>query len=134
MITYVHCLSSAPVVSCWHRACYEDRPGERQTPFSFQPANKMGNRLQSEASPSTRTPSNEGCLRKRLLSVSKIHQKSDSLWAPKSLLGPLVKSPSGKTQTFHDEKGTVPRGKVVEFGYCAFLSSRVLMLAPGDIF
>ncbi|XP_077366137.1 NHS-like protein 1 isoform X2 [Festucalex cinctus] len=104
MITYVHCLSSAPVVSCWHRACNEDPPGEGQAPLSFHPTDKMGNRLQSEAYPSARPPRNEGCLRKRLLSVSKVHQKQDTLWTPKPLLGPLVKSPSGKTQTSHDDQ------------------------------
>uniref|UniRef100_A0A671XDM9 NHS like 1 n=2 Tax=Sparus aurata TaxID=8175 RepID=A0A671XDM9_SPAAU len=93
MITYVHCLSSEPVVSCWHRACYEDPPGEKRTVCSFQPAKKMGNSLQHQAFPSPRP---EGCLRKRLLSVSKVHQRPDSLWTPKPLLGPDTKGSQGK--------------------------------------
>ncbi|XP_038583300.1 NHS-like protein 1 isoform X2 [Micropterus salmoides] len=104
MITYVHCLSSEPVVSCWHRACYEDPPGEKRTLCSFLPANKMGNSLQSEAFPSPRPARTEGCLRKRLLSVSKVHQRPDSLWTPKPLLGPVTKGSPGKTITFQDDK------------------------------
>ncbi|XP_061890614.1 NHS-like protein 1 isoform X3 [Entelurus aequoreus] len=99
MITYVHCLSSRPVVSCWHRACYEDPP-----PSSFQSPNTMGNSLQSEVCPSVRPPRTEGCLRKRMLSMSKIHQKQDSLWTPKPLHGRLAKSPSRKSQTSQDNK------------------------------
>lgn len=102
MITYVHCHSSKPVVSCWHRACYEDPSGEKQTLCSFQPAKKMGNSLQPQAFPNPRP---EGCLRKRLLSVSKVHQRPDSLWTPKPLLGPVAKSSPGKTRTFQDDKG-----------------------------
>ncbi|XP_077568372.1 NHS-like protein 1 isoform X2 [Stigmatopora nigra] len=77
MIAYAHCLSTAPVVSCWQGSCYEDPPGD-----------KMGNRLQPEALP------RQGCLRKRLLSVSKVHQRQDSLWTPK----PLATSPPGKSE------------------------------------
>ncbi|KAL7387776.1 hypothetical protein ABVT39_000759 [Epinephelus coioides] len=104
MITYVRCLSSEPVVSCWHRACYEDPSGEKRTLCSFLPANKMGNSLQPQAFPSPRPARPEGCLRKRLLSVSKVHQKADSLWTPKPLLGPDVKGSPGKTLTFPDDK------------------------------
>ncbi|GAA6234312.1 NHS-like protein 1 [Lates japonicus] len=104
MITYVHCLSPEPVVSCWHRACYEDPPSGRRTLCSFKPANKMGNSLQPEAFPSPRPARPEGCLRKRLLSVSKVHQKQDSLWTPKPLLGPDAKGSPGKKQTYQDGK------------------------------
>ncbi|XP_051265980.1 NHS-like protein 1 isoform X2 [Dicentrarchus labrax] len=104
MITYVHCLSSEPVVSCWHRACYEAPLGEKRTLCSFQPAKKMGNSLHPQAFPSPRPARPEGCLRKRLLSVSKVHQRPDSLWTPKPLLGPVTKGSPGKTQTFQDGK------------------------------
>ncbi|XP_027896468.1 NHS-like protein 1 isoform X2 [Xiphophorus couchianus] len=99
MITYIQCLSSEPVVSCWDRACYEDRPGGKQTLCSFKPCSNMGNSLQGQACPSLRSPKPEGCLRKRLLSVSKVHQKQDSLWTPKPLLGPMVEGSPGKTTT-----------------------------------
>ncbi|XP_014901784.1 NHS-like protein 1 isoform X2 [Poecilia latipinna] len=99
MITYVQCLSSEPAVSCWDRACYEDRPGGKRTLCSFKPGSNMGNSLQGQACPSPRTPKPEGCLRKRLLSVSKVHQKQDSLWTPKPLLGPVVEGSPGKTTT-----------------------------------
>uniref|UniRef100_A0A3Q1ELG1 NHS-like 1b n=1 Tax=Acanthochromis polyacanthus TaxID=80966 RepID=A0A3Q1ELG1_9TELE len=104
MITYVHCLSPEPVVSCWDKVCYEDSPGEKKTPCTFQPANKMGNSLQPPAFPSPRPTRPEGCLRKRLLSMSKVHQKPDSLWTPKPLLGPLDKGSPGKIQTYKDGK------------------------------
>ncbi|XP_027139727.1 NHS-like protein 1 isoform X4 [Larimichthys crocea] len=104
MITYVHCLSSEPVVSCWHRACYEDPLGEKRTLCSFQPAKKMGNSLQSQAFPGPRHARPEGSLRKRLLSVSKVHQRPDSLWTPKPLLGPVAKASADKTQNFQDGK------------------------------
>lgn len=106
MITYVHCLSSEPVVSCWHRACYEDPLSEKRTLCSFQPAKNMANSLQSQAFPGPRHARPEGCLRKRLLSVSKVHQRPDSLWTPKPLLGPDAKASPDKTQTFQDGKGT----------------------------
>ncbi|CAB1435491.1 unnamed protein product [Pleuronectes platessa] len=106
MITYVHCLSSGPVVSCWHSACYVDPPSEKRTLCSFKPANKMGNTLHSEAFAGPRSARTEGCLRKRLLSVSKVHQKPDSLWTPKPLLGPNTKCSPGKTQNYQDGKGT----------------------------
>ncbi|XP_071335344.1 NHS-like protein 1 isoform X4 [Trachinotus anak] len=64
----------------------------------------MGNSLQPEAFPSPRPTRPEGCLRKRLLSVSKVHQKQDSLWTPKPLLGPDAKGSPGKTQTYQDGK------------------------------
>ncbi|XP_054875931.1 NHS-like protein 1 isoform X2 [Poeciliopsis prolifica] len=99
MITYVQCLSSEPAVSCWDRACYEDRPGSKQTLCSFKPCSNMGNSLQGQACPNPKTPKSEGCLRKRLLSVSKVHQKQDSLWTPKPLLGPVVEESPGKTTT-----------------------------------
>ncbi|XP_017278759.2 NHS-like protein 1 isoform X5 [Kryptolebias marmoratus] len=102
MITYVHCLSSGPVVSCWDRACYEDPLGRKQTLCSFKPSNNMGNSQQALASPSPRPAKPEGCLHKRLLSVSKVHQKQDSLWTPKPLLGPS--GLPGKTQTSEDGK------------------------------
>ncbi|KAM4713627.1 NHS-like protein 1 isoform 2-T2 [Anableps anableps] len=104
MITYVQCLSSEPVVSCWDRACYEGRPGEKRTLCSFKPGSNMGNSLQAHACPSPRAPKPEGCLRKRLLSVSKVHQKQDSLWTPKPLLGPVVEGSPGKTTTCLEEK------------------------------
>ncbi|XP_008285179.1 NHS-like protein 1 isoform X3 [Stegastes partitus] len=104
MITYVHCLSSEPVVSCWDRVCYEDPPGKERNLCTFQSANKMGNSLQPPAFPSPRPARPEGCLRKRLLSVSKVHQKPDSLWTPKPLLGPLDKGSPGKIQTYQDGK------------------------------
>ena len=109
MIAYAHCLSPEPVVSCWHRACYEDPSGEKRTLCSFQPANKMGNSFQPQAVHSPRPARPEGCLRKRLLSVSKVHQKPDSLWTPKPLLGPVYTGSPGKTQSFQDGKGTDQR-------------------------
>ncbi|KAM9703112.1 NHS-like protein 1 isoform 2-T2 [Menidia menidia] len=101
MITYAYCLSTEPVGSCWHKPCYEDPPGEKQTPCSFKPSSIMGNSLKARAIPSPRP---EGCLRKRLLSVSKVHQKQDSLWTPKPLLGPVAGGPAGKTQTHLEGK------------------------------
>lgn len=116
MITYVHCLSSEPVVSCWHKACYEDSLGDKRSLRSVQPAKTMGNSLQPQAfpSPSPKTPRPEGCLRKRLLSVSKVHQRPDSLWMPKPLLGPDDKGAPGKTEAFRDGKGTDLRSSI----YC----------------
>ncbi|XP_067339132.1 NHS-like protein 1 isoform X3 [Channa argus] len=104
MITYAHCLSSELVVSCWHRACYEDPSSEKRTLCSFKPTNNMGNSLQAEAFPSPKPTRPEGCLRKRLLSVSKVHQKQDSLWTPKPMLGPIATGSLGKTQTYQDAK------------------------------
>lgn len=104
MITYVHCLSVDPAVSCLDRACYEDPLGKQRTLCSFKPSSNMGNSLQAPASRSPRPAKPEGCLRKRLLSVSKVHQKQDSLWTPKPLLGP--QGSPGKTQTRPDGKGT----------------------------
>ncbi|XP_069370579.1 NHS-like protein 1 isoform X13 [Paralichthys olivaceus] len=104
MITYVQCLSSGPVVSCWHSACYVDPSSEKRTLCSFKPTNKMGNSLQPEAFPGPRPARMEGCLRKRLLSVSKVYQKPDSLWTPKPMLGPNTKGSPGKTQTYQDGK------------------------------
>ncbi|XP_061602420.1 NHS-like protein 1 isoform X3 [Cololabis saira] len=104
MITYVHCLSSEPVVSCWHRACYEDFPGDKRTLRSFKHDNSMGNKLQAQSVPSPNPARSEGCLRKRLLSVSKVHQKQDSLWTPKPLLGPVAEHSQGKTQPCQDGK------------------------------
>lgn len=109
MITYVHCLSSEPVVKCWHRACYEDPSyGKKRSLCSLRPQDKMGNSLQQQqqAFPSPRPARPEGCLRKRLLSVSKVHQRQDSLWTPKPLLGPVASGSPGKTQTYQDGKGT----------------------------
>ncbi|KAM8846389.1 NHS-like protein 1 isoform 3-T3 [Synchiropus picturatus] len=104
MITYVHCLSSEPVVSCWPRVCYEEPFGEKKTLCSFKPTGEMGNTLRPEASlsPGHRPVKTEGCLRKRLLSMSKVHQKQDSLWTPKPMLGPLNKGSPGITLTYHD--------------------------------
>ncbi|XP_055362481.1 NHS-like protein 1 isoform X3 [Betta splendens] len=104
MITYVHCLSSEPVDNCWHRACYEDPSSDKKAVCSFRLASKMGNSLQAEAFPGPRPARPEGCLRKRLLSVSKVHQKQDSLWTPKPLLGPVAAGSPGKTQTYHEGK------------------------------
>lgn len=114
MITYVHCLSSGPVVSCWRRSCYEDAAGDRRTLCSFKPkTTKMGNNQQAQAQTrsqcqyQTRSgPRSEGCLRKRLLSVSKVHQRPDSLWTPKPLLGPVFKGSSSEAMlTSKDGKG-----------------------------
>ena len=99
MITYVQCLSSEPVVSCWHRACYED-PAEKLPPRT---PTKMGNslQLQLQASGPVRP---EGSVLRRLLSV-KVHQRQDSLWTPKPLLGPVTKGSPGHTYTYKDGKG-----------------------------
>lgn len=113
MITYVHCLSSEPVVSCWRRPCYEDAAGDRRTLFSFQPkTTKMGNSQQAQTQARSQYqyqarsgPRSEGCLRKRLLSASKVHQRPDSLWTPKPLLGPIFKGSSEATLTSKDGKG-----------------------------
>ncbi|XP_034018230.1 NHS-like protein 1 isoform X2 [Thalassophryne amazonica] len=104
MITYVHCLSSQPPITCWHRACYEDSLGEKQTLCSLQPATKMGNSFQPQALSSPRPDRPDGCLRRRLLSVSKVHQKQESLWTPKPLLRPIAKSSPGKTYTYQDDQ------------------------------
>lgn len=106
MITYVHCLSPEPVVSCWHKACYEDPSSENRTFGSFKPAIQMGNSLQSEAFPSHWPIRPERCLRKRLLSVSKVHQKPDSLWKAKPQLGPEPKGSTVRTDTHQDNTGT----------------------------
>ncbi|KAJ3607123.1 hypothetical protein NHX12_026637 [Muraenolepis orangiensis] len=101
MITYVQCLSSERQVSCWHGACYEEpSAGEH-----FQNT-AMGNSLHSDVAPSPRPARTEGCLRKRLLSVSKVHQRQDSLWTPKTLLGPVGKGPPGQTRAYWDGKGS----------------------------
>lgn len=109
MIAYVRCLSPEPVVSCWHTPCYEDPPGEKRTLCTSQPASKMGNSLQPEAPARP-----EGCLRKRLLSVSKVHQKQDSLWTPKPLLGPITGSSPGQAHTYQDCKGREQNVSVVK--------------------
>lgn len=128
MITYVHCLSSEPVVSCWHGAGYEDPPGEKRTLRSFQPANKMGNSLQPEALASPAGPTRpEGCLRKRLLSASKVHQKQDSLWTPKPLLGPVIKGSPGRTHTYNDGKGRDQRAELIHL----FTYLRLIRLSTG---
>ncbi|MFT7810663.1 NHS-like protein 1 isoform X3 [Arapaima gigas] len=77
MIAYVHCLSSEPALGCWHKAYYEDE--EELLPLYTR--RRMGN-VQ---------PKTEGSLRRRLL-ASKIHQKQDSLWAPRPLQGPEPKA------------------------------------------
>lgn len=115
MITYVHCLSTEPVVSCWRRPCYEDAAGDRRTLCSFQhKTTKMGNSQQTQAQTRSQYqyqarpgPRSEGCLRKRLLSASKVHQRPDSLWTPKPLLGPVsaFKGSSEATLTSKDGKG-----------------------------
>lgn len=113
MITYVHCLSSEPVVSCWRRSCYEDAAGDRRTLCSFQPkTTKMGNSQHAQAQTRSQYqyqarsgPRSEGCLRKRLMSASKVHQRPDSLWTPKPLLGPVFKGSSEATLTSKDGKG-----------------------------
>ncbi|XP_068433026.1 NHS-like protein 1 isoform X2 [Clinocottus analis] len=104
MITYVHCLSSKPVVNCWDRVCYEDPPGEKRTLCSYLSTNKMGNSLQTQAFSGPRPAWPEGRLRKRLLSMSKVHQRPDSLWTPKPLLGPIAKGTPGKKRTIQDGK------------------------------
>lgn len=76
----------------------------------------MGNSLRAQASPGPRPAKPEGCLRKRLLSVSKVHQKQDTLWTPKPLLGP--QSSPGKTQTYQDGKGTEENFPIVHFIDC----------------
>lgn len=100
MITYVHCLSPEPVVSCWDKACYEVPSGEKRTLCSFQTKKKMGNSPQHPTVPSPRP---EGCLRKHLLSMSKVHQRPGSLWTPKPLLGPVFKG--GPRKIHQDGKG-----------------------------
>ncbi|TNN68636.1 hypothetical protein EYF80_021150 [Liparis tanakae] len=106
MITHVHCLSSKPVVNCWHGACYEDPPGGKRTLCSFLSTNKMGNSLQTQTCSGTRPARPEGSLCKRLLSMSRVHQRPDSLWTPKPLLGAIIKGTPRKTGTFQDGKGT----------------------------
>ncbi|KAJ4928606.1 hypothetical protein JOQ06_004236 [Pogonophryne albipinna] len=113
MITYVHCLSSKPVVSCWHKACYEDPSGQKRTLCSLS-AKKMGNSFHHQAFPSPRPARPEGCLRKRLLSISKVHQRPESLWTPKPLLGPVTKGSQKKTQTSQDGKGRVCRAASIQ--------------------
>lgn len=126
MITYVQCLSSGPVVSsCWDKACYEGPPGKKRTLCSIWPGAKMGNSLRYEATghPYPRAVKPEGCLRKRLLSVSKVHQKQDSLWTPKPMLGPVKKGLHGTTTDSQDTKGTSGRKSgcvVLEFD-CLYL-------------
>lgn len=113
MITYVHCLSSEPVVSCWRRSCYEDAASDRRTLCYFQrKTTKMGNNQQAQAQTRSQYqyqarsgPRSEGCLRKRLLSASKVHQRPDSLWTPKPLLGPVFRGSSEATLTSKDSKG-----------------------------
>lgn len=109
MITYVHCLSSEPVVSCWRRSCYEDAAADRRTLCSFQPrTTKMGNSQTAQAQSQYQArsgPRSEGCLRKRLLSASKVYQRPDSLWTPKPLLGPVFKGSSEATLTSKEGKG-----------------------------
>lgn len=100
MITYVHCLSPGPVVSCWDKACYEVPSGEKPTLCSVQTKKKMGNSLQHPPFPSPRP---EGCLRKHFFSMSKVHQRPSSLWTPKPLLAPVSKGGPGKMH--QDGKG-----------------------------
>ena len=106
MITHVQCLSSERQVSCWHQACYEEPSAGRP----FQNPVVMGNSLRSDAVPTSPSPAGgtQGCLRKRLLSVSKVHQRQDSLWTPKPLLGPVAKGPPGHTHTYQGGKGRDP--------------------------
>uniref|UniRef100_A0AAV2KE51 Uncharacterized protein n=1 Tax=Knipowitschia caucasica TaxID=637954 RepID=A0AAV2KE51_KNICA len=71
----------------------------------------MGNSLQPYevhpySRPGTGSSRPEGCLRKRLLSMSKVHQKPDSLWTSKPLLGPNRASPA-KTATEEAKELTV---------------------------
>ncbi|CAL8312753.1 unnamed protein product [Lota lota] len=105
MITYVRCLSSERQVSCRHGARYEEPLAAGKAVQN--PA--MGNRLNPDPGPSPGPspglPRAEGRLRKRLLSISKIHQRQDSLWTPKPLLGPVAKGPPGQTHTYQDAKG-----------------------------
>lgn len=101
MITYVHCLSPEPVVSCWDKACYDVPSAEKGTFCSFQTSKKMGNSLQPP--PAFPSPRPAGCLRKHLFSMSKVHQRPGSLWTPKPLLGPVSKGGPGKMH--QDGKG-----------------------------
>ncbi|XP_034384048.1 LOW QUALITY PROTEIN: NHS-like protein 1 [Cyclopterus lumpus] len=64
----------------------------------------MGNSLQTQTFSGPRPAWPEGCLRKRLLSMSRVHQRPDSLWTPKPLLGPIIKGTPGKTRTSQDSK------------------------------
>ncbi|KAJ8356748.1 hypothetical protein SKAU_G00195420 [Synaphobranchus kaupii] len=77
MIAYVHCLSPEPAASCWRGTCYEE--DEELLPLFKR---GMGNV----------PPKPEASLRRRLL-CAKIHQKQDSLWTPKPLLGPQPRAP-----------------------------------------
>lgn len=117
MITYVHCLSPEPVVSCWDKACYEVPSGEKQTICSVQTNKKMGNSLQHPTLPSPRPG---GCLRKHLLSMSKVHQRPGSLWTPKPLLGPVSKG--GPRKMHQDGKGRGWRGYITDL-FIRFLLS-----------
>ncbi|KAJ8274749.1 hypothetical protein COCON_G00093740 [Conger conger] len=72
MIAYIHCLSSGSEARCRRTARYEE--DEVLLPLFKR---RMGNV----------PPKPEFSLRRRLLSA-KVHQKQDSLWTPKPLLGP----------------------------------------------
>ncbi|XP_052379813.1 NHS-like protein 1 isoform X2 [Oncorhynchus keta] len=102
MIAYVQCLSSKPVVSCWHKAaCYEDSGGKK----AFHNTSEMGNNLPVQPHASGPIRRSEGSLRRRLLST-KVHQRQDSLWTPKpGLLGPETKGSLGHTHTYQDGQG-----------------------------
>jgi len=112
MITYVQCLSSERQVGCWQGAGYEEPSSAAgKQPFHNKPSPSMGNSLHSDATacgpgPRPRPARTEGRLHKRLLSVSKVHQRQDSLWTPKPLLGPVAKGPRGQTHTYQDGKGS----------------------------
>ncbi|KAJ8410197.1 hypothetical protein AAFF_G00201780 [Aldrovandia affinis] len=96
MLTYARCLSAEPPVSCWHSACYEE--DEELLPLYSRP---MGN-VPAKPGPRLRLR-----LRRRLLSA-KVHQKQDSLWTPKPLLGPPACCRPRRTlpPSSHQRKGT----------------------------
>ncbi|XP_056283736.1 NHS-like protein 1 isoform X4 [Pseudoliparis swirei] len=64
----------------------------------------MGNSLQTQTCSGPRPARPEDSLCKRLLSMSRVHQRPDSLWTPKPLLGAIIKGTPGKTGTFQDGK------------------------------
>lgn len=139
----MHCLSSEPAVSCWHGACYEDPSGQNKTLCSFKPRCEMGNKLQVQALPSSNPCRPEGGLRRRLLSVSKVHQKPDSLWTPKPLLGPAADDLQRKTQSCQDGKGKNVTICVVDLkkqqqqpllGRIRRLSDTLLFCCTGDLY
>ena len=118
MIAYVHCLSSGSEARRWRAACHEQ--DEELLPPSKR---RMGNvPPKPEAS----------------LLYAKVHQKRDSLWTPKPLLGPkpstlgyLDPQRLGRTLTcppYLRWKGTGHLPFSVLTGHCAHSTPRLVRM------